>query len=313
MDVHKNARSCPASRALLVQRVVIEGWTVAAAAEAIGVSTRTGFKWLARHRMEGPEGLTDRSSRPRRIRATGKRTRKQMIRLRQSRLTCRRIARLVGRSRATVARVVRAAGLSRLRELGPIPIVQRYERSRPGEMLHIDIKKLGRIERIGHRITGERCWTHTRAGWEFAYVCVDDASRLAYAEVLRDQTKWSATVFLQRAVRWFNRCGIAVERVMTDNGGCFRSRLFRTTCTTLELRHIRTRPYTPRTNGKVERLIQTLLREWAYPLVYRNSRERTLMLRRYIHFYNHHRAHSALGGQPPISRLDVNNVLRLNT
>jgi len=313
MDVHKNARSCPASRALLVERVREREWSVAEAAEAIGVSTRTGFKWLARHRAEGHKGLIDRSSRPRRIRATAKRIRKQMIALRRSKLTCRRIARLVGRSRATVARVVRAAGLSRLRELEGVLPVQRYERARPGELLHIDIKKLGRIERIGHRITGERCWTHTRAGWEYAYVCVDDASRLAFAEVLADQTKMTASAFLQRAIRWFNRCGITVERVMTDNGGCFRSRLFRSTCATLELRHIRTRPYTPRTNGKVERFIQTLLREWAYRFSYSSSAQRKRWLSPYLHFYNFHRAHSALSYNAPIGRLDRKNVLRRNS
>ena len=312
MDVHKNARSCPASRALLVERVLEQGWSMADAAEAIGVSSRTGWKWLSRYRAEGAAGLRDRSSRPRRIRRVGKRVRQQIIDLRRSRLTCRRIGGLVGRSRATVARVVGTVGLSRLRSLDPLPVVQRYERSRPGELLHIDIKRLGRIERVGHRITGSRLGPHLGAGWEFAYVCVDDASRMAYAEVLRDQGKATAVAFLQRTVAWFQKIGVPVERVMTDNGGCFISRMFRASCQSLNLRHIRTKPYTPRTNGKVERLIQTLTREWAYALAYPNSRQRTLMLRSYLHFYNHHRAHSALGDQPPISRLAVNNVLRHN-
>lgn len=313
MDVHKNARSCPASRALLVERVLEQRWSVAEAAEAIGVSARTGWKWVNRYRTEGPEGLRDRSSRPRRIRVIGKRVRQRIIDLRRRRFTCRRIGQLVGRSRATVARVVGREGLSRLRSLDPLPLVQRYERSRPGELLHIDIKKLGRIERVGHRITGSRLGPHLGAGWEFAYVCVDDASRIAYAEVLHDQGKATAVGFLQRTVDWFQKMGVSVERVMTDNGGCFISRMFRASCQSLNLHHIRTRPYTPRTNGKVERLIQTLSREWAYALPYSNSRQRTLMLRSYLHFYNHHRAHSALGDQPPVTRLTVNNLVRHNT
>lgn len=312
MDVHKNARSCPASRALLVERVLEQRWSVAEAAEAIGVSARTGWKWVGRYRTEGAEGLRDRSSRPRRIGAIGKRVRQRIIDLRRRRLTCRRIGQLVGRSRATVARVVGRVGLSRLRSLDPLPVVQRYERSRPGELLHIDIKKLGRIERVGHRITGSRLGPHLGAGWEFAYVCVDDASRMAYAEVLHDQGKATAVAFLQRTVSWFQKIGVTVERVMTDNGGCFISRAFRASCQALGLRHIRTKPYTPQTNGKVERLIQTLSREWAYALAYTNSQQRTLMLRSYLHFYNHHRAHSALGDQPPISRLAMNNLVRHN-
>ena len=312
MDVHKNARSCPASRALLVERVSIEGWSVADAAEAIGVSSRTGWKWLSRYRAEGVVGLRDRSSRPQRIRRIGKRVFQRIVDLRRSRLTCRRIARLVGRSRATVARAVGTVGLSRLRYLEPVVPVQRYERSRPGELLHIDIKKLGRIGRVGHRITGRRQGPHLGSGWEYAYVCVDDASRIAYAEVLRDQGRATACAFLRRTVAWFEKLGVSAERVMTDNGGCFISRMFRTSCGALGLRHIRTRPYTPRTNGKVERLIQTLIREWAYALPYPKSRQRTLMLPSYLHFYNHHRAHSALSDQPPISRLVMNNLVRHN-
>ncbi|PYQ49188.1 MAG: IS481 family transposase [Acidobacteria bacterium] len=312
MDVHKNARSCPASRALLVERVLEQGWSVAAAAEAIGVSRRTGWKWLSRYRTEGAEGLRDRSSRPRRVRRIGKRLYKRIVDLRHRRLTCRRIGLLVGRSRATVARVVGRVGLSRLRNLDPVPPVQRYERSRPGELLHIDIKKLGRIERVGHRVTGDRRGPHLAAGWEFAYVCVDDASRIAYAEVLHDQGKATAVAFLRRTVQWFQNMGVIAERVMTDNGGCFVSRMFRAACASLELRHLRTKPYTPRTNGKVERLIQTLGREWAYALIYPSSQQRTAMLLSYLHFYNHHRAHSALGDQPPISRLAMNNLVRHN-
>jgi transposase InsO family protein len=313
MDVHKNARSFPASRALLVERVVEQGWSVAQAGEAIGVSSRTAWKWLDRHRREGEDGLRDRSSRPRRIRRVGKRVRQQIIDLRRQRLTCRRIARLVGRSRATVARVVGSVGLSRLRFLEPGPPVLRYERSRPGELLHIDIKQLGRIEGVGHRITGRRKKPRLGAGWEYAYVCIDDASRIAYAEVLADQAKATACAFLHRTVAWFEKIGVKIEQVMTDNGGCFISPMFRDSCSALGLRHVRTKPYTPRTNGKAERLIQTLTREWAYALPYRTSRERSLMLSRYLHFYNQHRAHSALGDQPPASRLAMNNLVRLNT
>lgn len=311
MELHKNARTCPASRALLVQRVVGGGWTVAAASAAAGCSERTGWKWVGRYREEGEAGLADRRSVPRRIRRVGKTKRRLIVQLRRERRTCQQIASAVARSRATVARIVGAVGLSRLKVLdGPPLPVRRYQREVVGDLIHLDVKKLARITHVGHRITGDRTHRGRKPGWEFLHVCIDDASRLAYAQVLADERKETCTAFLGRAVRWFRSRGVTVRQVMTDNGGGYLSSSFAELCRSLDLKHIRTRPYTPRTNGKAERLIQTFLREWAYPIVYPHSRHRTRLLPSYLHFYNHHRSHSALGGHPPISRLDLNNVLR---
>jgi len=310
VDIHKNARLTPQSRAVLVRRVVDEGWTVVAAARAQAVSERTGWKWLRRYREEGLDGLDDRSSRPRRSRGTGASARRRIIRLRRARMTCRRIASKVRRSCATVARIVKAAGLARLRALDPKPPVFRYERERPGELLHIDTKKLARIDGIGHRITGCRRAEKRGIGYEVAHVCIDDASRVAYVEILTDERGPTAAGFLRRALAWFTARGVRVERVMSDNGTCYRSHPFADVCREMSVRHVRTRPYTPRTNGKAERLIQTLLREWAYRYPFRSSTERQRMLTPYLHFYNHHRMHTALAGQPPISRLTLNNVMR---
>jgi len=291
MDMHKNAASSPRSRALLVRRVMEQGWTMTNAAEAIGMSERRGWEWLRRYRTEGEAGLQDRSSRPRRFRQTAARIQRRIIRLRRARLTCRRIAEVVGRSRATVARVVGRCGLSRLRALeAPVPI-RRYERQRPGELLHIDIKRLARIEGIGHRITGSRQRLKRGIGYEFVHVCIDDATRLTYAEVLACQTWRSVVPFMVRALTWFRDRGVNVERVMTDNGSCYQSHAFQAFCSTIGMRHLRTRPYRRQTNGKAERMIQTLLREWAY-----------------LHFYNHHRSHRSHDGRtahvsrPPRSR-----------
>lgn len=311
MELHKNARTCPASRALLVQRVLEQGWTVGAASAAAGCSERSGWKWLGRYRSEGSAGLFDRRSAPRRVRRVGKTKRRLIVKLRRERRTCQQIASAVARSRATVARIVSSAGLSRLRVLdGPAAPVRRYEREVVGDLIHLDIKKLARITHVGHRITGDRTQRPKKPGWEFLHVCIDDASRLAYAEILADERQGSCGAFLQRAVRWFRRRGVTIRQVMTDNGAGYISASFAELCRSLSVKHIRTRPYTPRTNGKAERLIQTLLREWAYPIVYSRSRQRTRLLPSYLHFYNHHRSHSALGGHPPISRLDLNNVLR---
>lgn len=311
MDVHKNARLTPRSRALLVSRVLEEGWTVAEASHAVGVSERTGWKWLARFREEGLDGLHDRSSRPRRSRGTGASARRRIVRLRRARMTCRKIAAQVRRSRSTVARIVKAAGLARLRSLdAPPPPIVRYEYGRPGGLLHIDIKKLARIEGIGHRITGCRRGMKRGVGYDFAHVCIDDHSRLAYVEILPDELGETATAFFRRAVAWFALRGVSVERVMTDNGPCYLSDAFRAACRDHSIRHLRTKPYTPRTNGKAERLVQTLLREWAYRFPFRNSVERQNLLEPYLHFYNHHRMHSSLADQPPISRLILNNVMR---
>lgn len=311
MDIHKNARLTPQSRALLVDRVLVDGWTVAEASDAAGVSERTGWKWLARFREEGTQGLYDRSSRPRRSRRTGVRTRRRIVKLRQARLTCRKIASHVGRSRATIARIVKAVGLSRLGSLdGPPPPVVRYEYERAGGLLHLDTKKLARIEGLGHRITGNRRGQKRGLGYDFVHVCIDDHSRLAYVEILPDERGETAAAFFGRAVAWYQRLGIKVERVLTDNGTCYRSHVFAAACRDPAIRHLRTKPYTPRTNGKAERLVQTLLREWAYRYPFRSSAERQQLLHPYLHFYNHHRMHSALADQPPISRLSLNNVMR---
>ena len=310
MVIHKNARLTPQSRAVLVRRVLEEGWSVAQAAAAVEVSERTGWKWIKRYRDEGLEGLGDRSSRPRRSRRTGQSVRRRIVRLRRLRLTCRRIAAKVKRSPATVARIVKAAGLARLRSLDPQPPLIRYERQHAGELLHIDTKKLARIHGIGHRITGCRRAQNRGIGYDFVHVCIDDASRVAYVEILADERGPSAAGFLRRAIAWFGARGVRVERVMTDNGTCYRSHIFADACRATDVRHLRTRPYTPRTNGKAERFIQTLLREWAYYYPFRSSAERQQLLGRYLHFYNHHRMHSALAGQPPFSRLPLNNLMR---
>lgn len=307
MDSHKNARSFPWSRALLIERVAA-GWSVAAAAEAIGLSTRRGRDWVGRGRRN--ESLLDRSSRPHRTRSIGAQEQAMIVALRQrERLTCRQIAQRIGRSVSTVARVLSRAGLSRLRSLDPPPPVIRYERDAAGELLHVDVKKLGRIQGIGHRITGVRRRSKG-AGWEFVYVCVDDHSRASYVEMLEDERKQNAAGFLDRAVQWFCAHGVVAQSVMTDNAWIFKSRPFRSVCQQHGLRHLRIRPYTPRTNGKAERFIQTLLREWAYRFAYRSSAERARWLTPYLHFYNRHRAHSSIGDQSPFLRLMRNNVLR---
>ena len=255
----------------------------------------------------------DRSSRPLRFRAkTPEGVTRRIVELRRQRLTCAQISERVGRSRATVARIVAGAGLSRLRSLDPPELPpQRYEWDRPGELLHLDIKKLGRIAGVGHRITGDRS-VRNEPGWEYLHVCIDDASRVAYAEILADDRKQTAKRFLERAVGWFRRRGVKVLRVMTDNGGCYISSVFALACRQLGVRHLFTRPRRPQTNGKAERLIQTLLCEWAYRFAYRSSKQRLHQLQPYLHFYNAHRAHTSLGHRTPISRLTMNNLLRLH-
>lgn len=315
MDMHENARSCPASRELLVDRVLKLGWSVGQAAEAIGVSERTGYKWLARYRAEGRSGLADRSSRPHRVphRTAVSRVRR-VLRLRRQRMCGAEIAARLSMSRTTVARILKREGLSRLRALDPSEPARRYEKQHPGELLHLDIKKLGRIRGIGHRITGDPRDKSRGVGWEFVHVAIDDASRLAYVEILPDERKESAAAFVERAVAYYARCGIRVERLLTDNGSCYRSRFFARTRRSLGLKHSFTRPYRPQTNGKAERFIQTLLREWAYRFPYRSSRLRARRLTRYLHFYNCHRMHQALNGLPPASRITtLNNVLEMHT
>jgi transposase InsO family protein len=274
------------------------------AAQAAGISVRTGYRWLARERTEGRAGLQDRSSRARRIRhRTGRLRADRIERLRRHRLTAAQIAARLRMPRSTVAAVLKRRGLERLSGLTPKAAVVRYERQRPGELLHLDTKKLGRFRRVGHRITGDRTRNSRRAGWDFLHVCIDDHSRLAYVEPLGDERPATTTAFLRRAVRWFRRQGIRTERVMTDNGNGYVAHAFAETCRELGIRHLRTRPHTPRTNGKAERFIQTLLREWAYARPYRTSNQRAKRLPAWLRYYNRQRSHSALGGLPPHSRI----------
>jgi transposase InsO family protein len=288
----------------LVDRVRRLGWSMLDAAQAAGISGRTGYRWLAREREEGRAGLRDRSSRARRIPHRTSRFRTDRIeRLRRRRLTGAQIAARLAMPRSTVAAVLKRRGLERLSRLTPKPVVVRYERQRPGELLHLDTKKLGRFRRVGHRITGDRQRRHGRGGYEFAHVCIDDHSRLAYVEVLADERAETAAAFLRRAVRWFRQQGIRTERVLTDNGGCYVSHTFAGACLELDVRPRRTRPYRPETNGKAERFIQTLLREWAYARPYRTSNQRAKRLAPWLRYYNRQRPHSALRGLPPQSRI----------
>ena len=308
MELHKNARSCPASRLLLVQRI-LGGMPVTRAAESAGVSSRTAFKWKRRYREAGEAALVDRSSRPRRMpRQTHPDRVEQVLRLRTRRDAGPQIARRVGLSSATVARILARHGLSRLKNLEPKEPVVRYQRQRPGELIHIDIKKLGRIGCIGHRIHGDHSTRARGIGWEFVHVAIDDASRLAYAEVLPNERSPSSTAFLRRSVAWFRDRGVHVQAVMSDNGSCYVSHRFKATCQKLSLRHLRTRPYRPRTNGKAERFIQTLLREWAYKRPYLTSVQRTDRLPRYLNHYNLRRPHAALNKRTPAQRLSEQPV-----
>ncbi len=303
MKVHSNARTTPQSRAILVERIR-QGQSAGRVATALGISVRTVRKWVARERREGQAGLLDRSTRPvrspRRLAATKI---ERVVALRQARLTAEEIAQRLRLPRSTVAVHLARLGMGRLPPLHPPPPVIRYERQRPGELIHVDTKKLGRFQRSGHRVTGNRHHRCEGAGWDYVHVCVDDASRLAFVEIHADERKYTAARFLVRAIRFFRDHRIAVERVMTDNGTAYRSRAFAKTCRWLRLQHKRTRPYTPRTNGKAERFIQTLMRRWAYHHAYPNSGLRNAALPRWLHRYNHVRPHASLGRKPPISRL----------
>jgi transposase InsO family protein len=307
MNAHKNARTTPFGRAVMIRRVLQEGWNVSAVAASFEVSTRTVRKWLARFRREGWAGLENRSSAPHLVANKVPAPWLTMIaRLRREyRMTGEEIALRLRLPRSTVASHLRRLGLGRLATLEPSEPARRYSRARAGELVHLDIKKLARFRRIGHRITGDRRHGSEGAGWEFVHVAVDDASRLAYVEVLPDEKRQSVTGFLVRALRWFKRQGVRVERVMTDNGAGYVSRLFRKVCRLLRLRHIRTRPYTPKTNGKAERFIQTLLREWAYALPYRSSDSRAADLPRWLRHYNQERPHASLARQSPTAWLQA--------
>ena len=305
MRMHRNARRTPKARAVIVQRVEAEGWSVAETAEAFGVSERTVYKWRARYRDSGLGGLEDRSSVPRRMPGrTAPRQEARIVTLRGERLTSVAIARRVGVPRATVGAVLRRHGLGRLPAATPPEPVRRYERERPGELLHVDIKSLGRIGQIGHRIHGDRRTRIRGIGWEHVHVCVDDRSRVAYVELRPTLGYADAVGFLDRAVAWFAARGVRAERVLTDNGAAYLSRAWRTACERLGVRHKRTRPYRPRTNGKAERFIQTLLREWAYRRAYATSARRRRALAPWVHYYNAKRPHTALNYRAPITRLE---------
>ena len=315
MNIHRNARLTPKGREVLVGRLQ-RGERAEDVATAMGVSIRTVYKWRQRYRDEGLAGLADRSSRPAHSPArTAAPVEAAVIRLRRERRTMDRIADETGVSRATVARILARHGLNRWRDLEPAEPVRRYERARPGELIHIDIKKLGRFARIGHRITGDPRAGETRgAGWEFVHVCIDDHSRLGFSQVLASERKEDAVAFLKAAVAWYQKMAIKVERVMTDNGSCYRSKPFAAACRELGLKHIRTKPYTPKTNGKAERFIQSSLREWAYGRAYRTSEQRKAELPYWLHHYNWHRPHAGINRNTPVSRsgMDVNNLLRLH-
>jgi transposase InsO family protein len=305
MKVHRNARTTPKARALIVQRVEQEGWSVAETAEAFGVSARTVYKWRRRYGEEGAAGLNDRSAAPHQIPHRTSAVREaRIVALRAQRLAGWQIARRVRLPRATVGAVLRRRGLGRLPAVTCAEPVRRYERERPGELLHVDIKTLGRIGRVGHRIHGDPATRVRGIGWEHVHVCVDDRSRVAYVEVLPTLTAPDAVGFLERAVAWFARHGVRAERVLTDNGSAYLSRAFAATCTRLALRHARTRAYRPRTNGKAERFIQTLLREWAYRRPYPTSGRRRRALAPWIRYYNRKRPHTALNYRAPITRLE---------
>jgi transposase InsO family protein len=317
MDLHANAALSLNKRRLLARRVVEERWTLTKAAAAAEVSVRCARKWVGRYRLEGELGLLDRSSAPARV---ANRTPDDRVRaiacLRRLRFSGPEIAELLGMALSTVSGILTRIGMGKLGPLGLEPAC-RYERARPGELIHVDVKKLGRIERgAGKRVRdGLRQHYNTKVtdrdgkrrktvGWEFVHVAVDDCSRLAYAEVLPDEKATTAIAFLRRAVAFFERHGIKVERLLTDNGSAYRSTIHAIACRALGIAHRRTRPYRPQTNGKAERSIRTLLGGWAYGAIYRTSPERTAALDGWLTHYNHHRRHSALGHKPPVARLN---------
>jgi transposase InsO family protein len=313
MDYHHHARLTIYSRELLAREVLEGRLSLREAAAERGLSRQSAAKWVRRFRLEGATGLADRSSRPHRSpRSSSAQLVEQVEQFRRQRWTGVRIAQATGLSRATVSRILVRLKLNKVKMLEPAKPVVRYERLAPGDLIHIDIKKLARIHKPGHRITGNPQDETRGAGWEFLYVAIDDHSRMAYVAMMPNEKAISAADFLGQAVAYFARLGIRVRRVMTDNGPCFCSDRFRDTCRQFQMRHIRTRIYTPQTNGKAERFIQTAIREWAYARLYQNSEQRKEHLFPWIHDYNWHRPHASLNHMPPISRsgLDVNNLVR---
>lgn len=316
MNVHKNARLTLARRIELVRMVIERGFTRSAVAGELGVSEPTVGKWLGRYLAEGDTGLLDRSSRPRHSpRTIAPQKALAIVELRRRRLVQARIAASVGVSPSTVSRVLQRAGLSKLSDLEPSAPVVRYEHANPGDLIHIDTKKLGRIEHLGHRITNDRRDTARGAGWEFLFVAIDDHSRVGFTDLYPDERSTSAVQFLENTVAYFRSVGMSVHAVLTDNGSAFRSDAFRNACVGLGLKHRFTRAYRPQTNGKAERFIQSALREWAYGIAYNHSSERQDMLDRWIHHYNWHRPHQGINGTAPISRLaqSQNNLLTLHS
>lgn len=316
MDIHQNAALTPRGRARMAARVVDDRWSYRATARAFGVDAKTVRRWVERYRAGGSGALADRASRPHRSpRRTPRPAVRRIRRLRRRRWTMARIAEEVGVARATVARVLRRLGLHRLAALEPREPPRRYQHEHPGDMIHLDTKRLGRFHQPGHRVTGDRATDSPGAGWEFLHVAIDDRSRIAYSEVYPDEGRASAIAHLEAAVAYYARLGIAVRAVLTDNGSAYRSKAFAAACRRLGLRHRFTRPYRPRTNGKAERFIQTALREWAYAFAYTSSDERAEHLPRWLHDYNWHRRHGSLNGRPPISVLELpeDNLVRLHS
>ena len=313
MNLHHHARLSPRGRALLVDRIVVQGLRVEEAAHAAGVSVRTAYKWLKRFKEEGAPGLFDRSSRPHTCpHAIAPQVVDQVLAQRRSRRTYRQIAGQLPVSPSTVARLLRRAGLYRLAELEPALPENRYEHPKPGDLLHLDIKKLARFRQPGHRVTGNRQVNSDGAGWEYVHLAIDDHSRVAFGSIEPDERGISACRALIQALRYYRGLGVRFQRLLTDNGACYKSRRFRRLVRRLGMRHLRTRPYTPRTNGKAERLVQTSLREWAYARAYGNSEQRAQAFAPWLHHYNWHRPHASLGYKPPISRIPLNNVLDLH-
>lgn len=316
MNIHKNARLTVVRRLELVRDIISHGFTPCAAAAVHGVSSPTARKWLGRYLAGGQASLRDRSSRPRQSpRKTKSEKALAIVELRKRRLTQARIASSLDVSKSTVSRVLRRAGLSRLKDLEPSAPVVRYEHEHPGDLIHIDTKKLGRIERMGHRITRNRRDTVDGAGWEFLFVAVDDHARIGFTDMYADEGKASAVQFLHNTVAYFKSLGVRPRSILTDNGSAFRSKMFKAACRDLGLRHVFTRPYRPQTNGKAERFIQSALREWAYGVPYQHSSERAAMLERWTHHYNWHRPHQGINGKAPMSRLaqSRNNLLTLHS
>jgi len=316
MDYHKNARTVVWSREQMARQVIERGWTLAAAAAAANVSAKTAAKWVRRYRQLGSLGLVDRSCRPHRLHRLTRPEQVELVEaLRRQRWTGLRIAQQAGLSRATVSRILRRLKLSRLRDLEPRQPVQRYEHLRAGDMLHLDIKKLGRIAKPGHRVTGNLADRTRRVGWDYVHVAIDDHSRIAFSAIFPDETAASTATFLAQALDYYARLGIRFRALLTDNGPAYRSRLFASSCKRFGIKHRFTRPYTPRTNGKAERFIRTALQEWAYVRIYQNSQQRRDQLQLWLHEYNWHRPHTSLGHQTPITRAGLirNNLLTLHT